>query len=164
MARLSAPNYSGIFSGTKPPLSPSQGMGTGAVPQQPIAGSMGQMMQDFKEFRTAFPEMGEKDILPFAIFMQQRQSEIQNDPSNITRQMEALEGPLARIAQGAANISAQKDMRSMVGGLFSKLPDTMTQALGAKFAYDQPVFNAINATYNPNPYAYGVLNRRGGAG
>jgi hypothetical protein len=153
MASFSAPNYTGIFSGQSQPTTASQ---------QPLAGGMSSTLEAFKQFKSSFPEMGEKDILPFAIFMNQYNAEKQNDPSNITRQMEALEGPLARIAQGAANISAQKDMRSLVGGLVSELPNTMTQALGAKFAYDQPVFNAINNVYAPNPYAYGVLNRRGG--
>jgi hypothetical protein len=94
--------------------------------------------------------------------MQQRNADRMNDPANITRQLEAMEAPLGRMARDAATLQAQKDMRSLTGNLVTKAADTLTASLGAKFAYDQPVFNAIGGAYNPNPYAYGVLNRRGG--
>lgn len=149
---MAAPNYSNIFSGTKP---------AAATAAPSLAGGWATKL---KELTEVFPE-GIKDnqLFPLMMMLQQENADRMNDPANITRQFEAMEGPLGRMARDAASIQAQKDSRSLVGGLLSKIPDTVTQALGAKFAYDQPVFNAISGTYNPNPYAYGVLNRRGGA-
>ena len=146
---MAAPNYSNIFSGATAPAKPS------------LAGGWATKLKELKE---AFPEgISENMFVPLLMMQQQENADRMNDPANITRQFEAMEGPLGRMARDAAALQSQKDMRSLVGGLVSKIPDTFTQALGAKFAYDQPVFNAIAGTYNPNPYAYGVLNRRGGA-
>lgn len=146
---MAAPNYSNIFSGSTPAAKPS------------LAGGWATKLKELKE---AFPEgINENMFIPLLMMQQQENVERMNDPANITRQFEAMEGPLGRMARDAASLQAQKDTRSLVGGLISRFPDTLTQALGAKFAYDQPVFNAISGTYNPNPYAYGVLNRRGGA-
>lgn len=146
---MSFPNYTSIFSG--------------ASTQPKLAGGMAPLIEEYKQFKDAMGgQLNEENFLPFAIFMQQKNAQSMNDPANVTRTLEAMEGPLERMSQKAAGISAQKDWRSLVGNLATQLPDTITQALGAKFAYDQPVFNAIGASYNPNPYAYGVLNRRGG--
>jgi hypothetical protein len=103
------------------------------TPQTPLAGSLSSLFSDYAKFKEASGGgFKEEDFLPFAIFMQQRNADRMNDPANIT------------------------------GNLVTKAADTLTASLGAKFAYDQPVFNAIGGAYNPNPYAYGVLNRRGG--
>lgn len=146
---MAFPSYTSIFSGGAQAAKPSMA---------------GNWATKLKELQEVFPEgISENMLFPLVLMQQQENAERMGDPTNITRQLEAMEAPLGRMARDASNIQAQKDMRSLVGGLFSKLPDTLTQALGAKFAYDQPVFNAINGAYNPNPYAYGVLNRRGGA-
>lgn len=122
-------------------------------------------MDEYAKFKQGIGgTLTEEEFLPFAIFMQQRNADRMNDPANITRQLEAMEGPLERMSQKAAGIQAQKDMRSLTGNLFTQLPQAITQAVGAKFAYDQPVFTAIGSPLAPNPYAYGVLNRRGGVG
>lgn len=147
---MAFPSYTNIFSG-----------GSTQAAKPSLAGNWATKL---KELQEVFPEgISENMLFPLVLMQQQENAERMGDPTNITRQLEAMEAPLGRMARDASNIQAQKDMRSLVGGLFSKLPDTLTQALGAKFAYDQPVFNAIGSTYNPNPYAYGVLNRRGGA-
>jgi len=147
---MAFPSYTSIFSS-----------GATQIAKPSMAGNWATKLKDLKE---AFPEgINENLLFPLVLMQQQENAERMGDPSNITRQLEAMEAPLGRMAQQAAGIQAQKDMRSLVGGIASKIPDTLTQALGAKFAYDQPVFNAIGSAYNPNPYAYGVLNRRGGA-
>jgi hypothetical protein len=149
---MAFPNYTNIFSG-----------GGTQTPQTPLAGSLSSLFSDYAKFKEASGgSFKEEDFLPFAIFMQQRNADRMNDPANITRQLEAMEAPLGRMARDAATLQAQKDMRSLTGNLVTKAADTLTASLGAKFAYDQPVFNAIGGAYNPNPYAYGVLNRRGG--
>lgn len=147
---MNFPNYTNIF-----------GSGGTKTSQPSLAGSLSSLLSDYAKFKEASGgSFKEEDFLPFAIFMQQRNADRMNDPANITRQLEAMEGPLGRMAQQAAGIQAQKDMRSLTGNLFSKLPDAFN--MGAKFAYDQPVFTALGSSYTANPYAYGVLNRRGG--
>lgn len=119
-------------------------------------------MEDYNKFMEGGGKnLTDKNFLPFAIFMQQRNAERMNDPANITKQFEALEAPLGRMAQQAAGIQAQKDMRSLVGNIASSFLDAAKQGWGAKFAYDQPVFSNLMGSLAPNPYAYGVLNRRG---
>lgn len=147
---MAFPDYTGIFSGAGAPA---------AKPS--LAGSWATKLKDFQE---AFPEgIPENMLVPLLIMQQQENADRMNDPANITKQIEAVEGSLDRMGQKAANLQAQRDWRSLVGNVVSKLPETMATAIGAKFAYDQPVFSSIASTYNPNPYAYGVLNRRGGA-
>lgn len=150
---MAFPNYTGIFAG-----------GGTQTPQLPLAGSLSSLFSDYAKFKEASGgSFEEKDFLPFAIFMQQRNADRMNDPANITRQLEAMEAPLGRMARDAATIQAQKDARSLTGEIVLEATKNIPSIYGAKFAYDQPVFNAIGSTYNPNPYAYGVLNRRGGA-
>ena len=143
---MTFPNYTSVFSGS--------------APKPALAGNLASLVSGYKDFRDALGgDLDDKNFLPFAIFMQQANAERMSDPANITRQLEAMEAPLGRMAQQAAKIQEQKDMRSLVGNLVARLPDTFNQALGAKFAYDQPVFQSLGSPLAPNPYAYGVLNR-----
>lgn len=146
---MAFPSYTSIFSGGAQAAKPS------------LAGNWATKL---KELQEVFPEgINENMLFPLVLMQQQENAERMGDPTNITRQLEAMEVPLGRMARDAATLQAQKDMRSLTGNLVTKAADTLTASLGAKFAYDQPVFNAIGNAYNPNPYAYGVLNRRGGA-
>jgi len=151
---MAFPNYTNIFNS-----------GGTQTSQPPLAGGLSSLFSDYAKFKEASGgSFKEEDFLPFAIFMQQRNADRMNDPTNITRLLEAMEAPLGRMAQQAAGIQAQKDARSFTGNLLTKAADTFNAALGAKVAYDQPVFTALGSSYAPNPYAYGVLNRRGGVG
>lgn len=148
---MAFPDYTSIFSGTSAPTT-----------KPSLAGSWATKLKDFQQ---AFPEgLNENMLVPLLIMQQQENADRMSDPTNITRQLEAMEGPLGRMAQQAAGIQAQKDARSLTGNLVTKALETFNASRGAKFAYDQPVFTALGSSYAPNPYAYGVLNRRGGVG
>lgn len=148
---MAFPSYTSIFSG-----------GGTQAPKPSLAGNWATKL---KELQDTFPEgISENMLFPLILMQQQENAERMGDPANITRQLEAMEAPLGRMAQQAAGIQAQKDARSLTGNLLTKAADTFNASLGAKFAYDQPVFTALGSSYAPNPYAYGVLNRRGGVG
>lgn len=147
---MAFPSYTNIFSG-----------GSTQAAKPSLAGNWATKL---KELQEVFPEgISENMLFPLVLMQQQENAERMGDPTNITRQLEAMEAPLGRMARDAATIQAQKDARSLTGQIVLEATKNIPSIYGAKFAYDQPVFNAIGSTYNPNPYAYGVLNRRGGA-